>query len=198
MKSPLILFCLAHWHLSFIDFCIRQSHIYINMFLPVLYNYWWRITSFGSTLVKKETRMFYIAKFITLSVVMELLLKFTLLIHYKLSRFRTPQVNKFDIRALLFGSYARFVPLDKMVFYGYWKTLPSGSYLMLHIDFLLFSLCNGLCCSLSNYYLNNYNNVLHYVCFHFCFRVWNYIISLAPNYWINIWPICHVTSVRKF
>ena len=41
-----------------------------------------------------------------------------------------PGVNQFDIRAPLFGGYARFILLDNMVFYGYWKALPSGSSLM--------------------------------------------------------------------
>ena len=30
-------------------------------------------------------------------------------------------MNQFDIRELLFGGYARFLPLDKMVLYGEWK-----------------------------------------------------------------------------
>ena len=34
----------------------------------------------------------------------------------KLNIFRPPQVNQFDILALLFDGYARFIPLDKMVF----------------------------------------------------------------------------------
>ena len=59
-------------------------------------------------------------------------------------------MNQFDIRALLFGGYAKFIPLDKMVFYCYWKSLPSGSSLMLHIALTLFLLCNGLCCSIYN------------------------------------------------
>ena len=84
--------------------------------------------------------MFYVANVITLSVVFELLWKFTLLIRYKLNIFRPPRVNQFDIRTLLFGCYARFIPLDKMVFYGYWKALPSGSSSMLHIALTLFPL----------------------------------------------------------
>ena len=59
-------------------------------------------------------------------------------------------MNHFDIRALLFGSYARFVPLDKMFFCGSWEALPSGSLLTLHIAITLFPLCIGLCCSLYN------------------------------------------------
>ena len=60
-------------------------------------------------------------------------------------------MNQFDIRALLFGDYDRFIPLDKMVFYGYWKALPSGSSLMLHIALTFFTLCSGICYSLFSY-----------------------------------------------
>ena len=119
--------------------------------MPGLYNYWWLVTSFESSIGKKETCTFYVANVITLSAVSELLWKFTLLLRYKLNRFRPPWVNQFDIRALLFGGYARFIPLDKMVFYGYWKALPSRSSSMLHIDLTLFLLCSGICCSLFNY-----------------------------------------------
>ena len=83
---------------------------------------------------KNETHMFYVANVITLSVVLELLLKFTLLVRYRLNIFRPPWVNQFDIRALLFVGYDRFIPLHKMVFYDDWKALLSGSLLMLHID----------------------------------------------------------------
>ena len=62
--------------------------------------------------------MLLVAKIIALSVVLELLWKSTLLVCYKLNIFRPPQVNHFDIRALLFGGYARFILLDRMVFYG--------------------------------------------------------------------------------
>ena len=88
--------------------------------------------------------MFYVANFITLNVVLELLLTCTLLVRYKLKIFRPPRVNQFDIRALLFGGYARFIPLDKMVFYGFCKALPSGSLSMLNIALKLFQLCSGL------------------------------------------------------
>ena len=70
-----------------------------------------------------------------------------------------------------------------MVFCGYWKTLPSGSSLMLHITLTLFPLCNGICCSISNYYLNNSNSVLHYMCLYYVLSGWNYIISPKLNYW---------------
>ena len=104
--------------------------------------------------------MFYVANVIILSAVLELLWKFTLLVRYKLNIFQPPQVNQFDICAQLFGGCARFIPLDKIVLYGYWEALPSVSLLMLHITLTLFPLCNGLYCSLSNYYLNNSNNAL--------------------------------------
>ena len=66
-------------------------------------------------------------------IFLELLKKFTLLEPYKLNIFRPPRVNQFDICALLFRGYARFILLDKMVFYSYWKALSSISFLMLHI-----------------------------------------------------------------
>ena len=135
--------------------------------MPSLYNYWGRITHFDFRIGNKETRIFYIVNVISLSVVLELLWRFTLLVHYKLNIFQTPQLNQFDILALLFGGYARLIPLDKMVFYGYWKALPYGSLSMLYIALTLFPLCHGLCCSLSNYYINNYNSVLRYMCFYY-------------------------------
>ena len=112
--------------------------------------------------------MFYVANVITLSVFSELLWKPTLLVCYKLNRFQPPQVNQFDTRALLFGGYARFIPLDKMILYGYREILLSGSSSMLHIALTLFPLFNGLCCSLYNYYRNNSNIVLRYMCFYYC------------------------------
>ena len=142
--------------------------------------------------------MLCVANVITYIVVLELLWKFYSLVHYKLNRFLPPQVKQFDICALLFGGYDRFVPLNKMVFYGYWKTLPSSSLSMLYIALTLFSLCNVLCCSLYQYYLNNSNIVYRYVCFYYCLSGWNYIISLTTNYWKFFWPSCHATSVRKF
>ena len=116
-----------------IDFLIGQRNISINMLMPDLYNYWWHIKSFESIIVKKETHMFYVSSVIAFNLVSELLWKFTLLVRYKLNIFRPPQVNQFDNSALLFGGYTSFIPLDKMVVYGYWKTLPSGSSSMLHI-----------------------------------------------------------------
>ena len=127
----------------------------------IYHNDWLRITSFDSSL------MFYVANVITFSVFLKLLWKYTLILRYKLNLFQPPRVNHFDICALLLGGYARFKPLDKMVFYGYRKTLPSGSSPMLHIYLILFLLCYGLCCCLSNYYLNNYNSVLRYVCLYY-------------------------------
>ena len=121
MKLPLILSDLVHLYLSFIDLRIGRHHIYINMLMQGLYNYWWRVNSFEYRLGKEKIRTFYVANVIKLRLVSELLWKFNLLARYKLNIFRPPRVNQFDIRALLFGGYARFTPLDKTVFYGYWK-----------------------------------------------------------------------------
>ena len=106
---------------------------------------------------KKETQMFYVANVITFSLSLDLLRKFTLLVRYKLNIFRPPQVNQFDNSALLFGGYTSFIPLDKMVVYGYWKTLPSGSSSMLHIALTFFCCIMESDCSISDYYLNNSN-----------------------------------------
>ena len=57
--------------------------------------------------------MFYVANVITLGVVLELLWKFTLLVYYQLNIFQPPWVNQFDILALLFGNYARFISVYK-------------------------------------------------------------------------------------
>ena len=109
--------------------------------------------------------MFYLANVIRLNVVLELLRKSTLLVDYRLNFFWPPRVKQFDIRALLFGGYARFIPLDKMVFYGYWKALPYVSSWILHIALTFFLLCSVLCCSLSNYCINSYNINLFCLCF---------------------------------
>ena len=127
--------------------------------------------------------MFYVANVITLSVFSELLWKPTLLVCCKLNRFQPPRVNQFNISTLIFGGYARFIPLDKMVLYDYMETLLSGSSSMLHVALTLFPLCTVLCCSLYNYYRNNSNSVLWYMCFYYCLSGWNYIIYLTPNYW---------------
>ena len=52
-KLPLIWFDLVHWRLSFIEFRIGRRHIYINILMPGLYNYWWCITSLEYGLGKK-------------------------------------------------------------------------------------------------------------------------------------------------
>ena len=59
--------------------------------------------------------MFYIVNAIKFSVFSELLWKYNLLVCYELNRFWSPRVNQFDISAILFGGYTRFLPLDKMV-----------------------------------------------------------------------------------
>ena len=119
-KVPFYLFGLVHWPLYFSDFLIGRRHISSLWFMMYLYNYWLCITYFKSSLGKKETHMFYIASFITFSVFSELPWKSTVLVRYKLNIFRTPRVNQFDIRALLFGGYTRFIPLDK------WSYMDNG------------------------------------------------------------------------
>ena len=97
---PLIWFDLVHLPLSFLYFLIRRRHIYINMLMPGIYNYWWHITYFEYHLGKKETRIFYVSRIITSIIFSELLRKSTLLIRYKLNSSRPPQVNHFDIHVL--------------------------------------------------------------------------------------------------
>ena len=70
--------------------------------------------------------MIYVDNVITLSVFLELLWKFTLLLRYRLNRFRPPWENQFDNCAPLFGGYARFIPLITMVIIEN-GNLPSGS-----------------------------------------------------------------------
>ena len=77
-------------------------------------------------------------------------------------------MNQFDIRALLFGGYDRFIPLYKMVFYGYWRALPSGSSSMLHIALTLFLLCSGVCWSLINYPLGIIIIGFSAMCLYYC------------------------------
>ena len=73
--------------------------------------------------------MFYIAIVIKFSTFSELLWKSTLLLRYKLIRFWPPWVSQFDIFALLFGGYARFIPLDKIVYIDNVKPLPLSVHL---------------------------------------------------------------------
>ena len=73
--------------------------------------------------------MFYVPIVIKLSVVLELLWKSTILVLYNLNRFRPLRVNQFNICALLFGGYARFILLDKMVYMDN-VNLPLGSLYM--------------------------------------------------------------------
>ena len=55
--------------------------------IPGLYNYRWLVTSFESSIEKKETQMIYIDSVIPFSVFSELLWKSTLLVCYKLNWF---------------------------------------------------------------------------------------------------------------
>ena len=87
--------------------------------------------------------MFYVAIVILFSVFSYLLWKSNLLVCYKLNRFRTPQVNQFDICALLFGGYVSFIPLDKWS-YKYIENLPSGGSSLSQLALKLFPLCDGL------------------------------------------------------
>ena len=60
--------------------------------------------------------MFYVARTIKFSVFLDLLWKHILIVCYKLNMIWPPY--QFDICVLLFGGYTRFIPLDKIVFYG--------------------------------------------------------------------------------
>ena len=115
------MFDLVHWPMSFIDLLIGRRHIYLLWLMLVLYCYWWIVTSFKSSLGKKETRTFYVANVIIFSTFSELLWKSTLIVRYKLNSFRPPRANQFYIYALLFDSYTRFTLLDKMVLNSYWR-----------------------------------------------------------------------------
>ena len=57
--------------------------------------------------------MFYVARFVSFSVFLELLWKSTLLVCYKLNIFPTPRVNQFYIFALVFVGYTKFIMLDQ-------------------------------------------------------------------------------------
>ena len=92
-KSSFILFKLVHLPLYFIEFIIVWCHIYSLWLITVIYNYCWCITSFESSLVKKETCMFYVANFITCSVFPELLWKANLLVCYNMNIFQPPLIE---------------------------------------------------------------------------------------------------------
>ena len=62
--------------------------------------------------------MFYVANAMKFSVFLELLWNSALLLRYKLNIFHPLRMNQFDMCALLFGGYTRFILLDKMVLYG--------------------------------------------------------------------------------
>ena len=109
---------LVHQPLYFIYLLIRWRHISPLWLMPSFYNYWWYITSYESSAGKKETRMFYVASVIKFIIFLELLWNYTLLICYNFNIFCSPRVKHFDIYALLFGGYARFILLYKMVLYG--------------------------------------------------------------------------------
>ena len=87
--------------------------------------------------------MFYLASDIKFSIFSEFLWKYTLLVYYKLNIFRPLQVSQFDIHALLFWGYARFIPLDKMILYRYWKT-AFLKVIDATVSFDFFFVCDGL------------------------------------------------------
>ena len=93
----------VNWPLSFIDFLIWRRHISSLWLILGLYNYWWWITSFESSIWKKETHMFYVASVIAFSAFLELLRMPNILVPYKLDIFRPTRLNFFDVRELLFG-----------------------------------------------------------------------------------------------
>ena len=80
--------------------------------MPGLCKYWLLVTSSGFGIGKKETRMFNVSNIVKFCAFSELLWEYTVFIRYKLNRLWTSRVNQFDIFALLFGGYARFIPLD--------------------------------------------------------------------------------------
>ena len=117
---------------------------------------------------KLKTRMFYVANVITFSIFLELVWESTLLLRYKLNRFRPPHVNQFDIHALLFRGYIRFILLDKMIYRDN-GNLPSGSSPMSQLSLTLFMLCTVL----SLYSFNFTLRIIliytrRYVCFYYC------------------------------
>ena len=131
--------------MSLVDLLIGQRHVSSPLPMPVIYNYWWLITSLESSIGKKETHMFYVANVITFSVFSYLLCKSTLLVCYQFNRLRPPQVNQFDISALLFGGYARFILLGKMV-YRY-----NGKHCTLAVHKCYSYLWNCFCCVMDSY-----------------------------------------------
>ena len=91
---------------------------------------------------KNKTHMFYVANVITFSVFQKVLLKFTLLICYKINIFQPPRVNHFDIRALLFWQLCQVHTAIINCQYRSWETFPSGSLSMSKLDLTLFPLSN--------------------------------------------------------
>ena len=90
-----------YWTVSY--FFIRNYAGLIQ--LVVIHHLFW----FQST--RERNTYFYVANVITFSVISELPCKFTLLVRYKLNIFWPLRVNRFDISALLFSGYTRFIPL---------------------------------------------------------------------------------------
>ena len=84
--------CLClEWLRNFITKPIWKFHTLL--FMQGLYNYWRCITSFDSSIGKKETHMFYVVSVTTFSIFLKLLWISTLLVLHKLNRFRPPHVE---------------------------------------------------------------------------------------------------------
>ena len=108
-------------------------------FVQLLVTYYLFLIQFS----KEIKIMMYVASIIRFRVFSELLRKSTLLAHCKLNIFWPPLVNQFDICALLFGGYDRFITLYKW-YYMVIGDLTSGSSSMSQLTLTLSLLCNGL------------------------------------------------------
>ena len=98
--------------MSLIDFLIIRRRLGITMTYDRFIKLFVTHHSIQVSTMEGKKRMFYVAIFITFSVFLESLCKFALQVSFTLNIFRPSQENQFDICALLFIGYARFVPLD--------------------------------------------------------------------------------------
>ena len=151
--------------------------------MPGLYNYWWCITSFESTLKQKETHLFYESNVIIFSIDLELLWKPTLLIRYKLNIFWYPRVNQFDIFALFVRSLRQVHTVRLKWYFMVDENLPSGSSLMSEIAWHYFCCVMNSYCIHFNYPLGIILIPLRcYTCFYYRLSCSNNIIFLTPKY----------------
>ena len=125
--------------------------------------------------------MFYVGSVIIFSIFPQLLKKSTLLVRYKLNRFRSPRVNQFDFLYCYSqdtpGSYCQIKGS-----YIFSVNLHSGSSSVSQLDLTLFPLCNGILFqSLKISSRNNSNSVICYMCFNYRLSRRNIIIILTPN-----------------